>query len=1212
MRRLAVLLLLGLACSAYGKHAEPPLDEITRDVPSRHVAWATPLRGGPIRALFFAPDYTMRDAVELAERLDLDMESCPLKNGTPHEARAAVLPKLLGRRFDVILLGQCDPDQLPEAVQARIVEQVRQGAGLIVSFLSGEEAAPGAHAVLRGFLRDLSWTAEPGELSRGVGEFLGAGGTDLRAAGRVALAEKGRVVQLEYPGDPPRTHAFIPVPLDPVDAAPTYLDNAFSFVARAVCWAARREAPVRIAGVTDLTPQGPVAEEIPPGYPKEFVAQMRDSAMRQPTRPYLLHFNQPADRAYRVTVQLRRPDALTQLAYTCKTLVAKGASTFAVDLLAGPGEYLLDAWIGDKKGVADWFTQTIQVPGWPCFESVEYGKTYLLPNDALDITAKVRPIFNPNRSCTVYARVMDPIGGASTPGGRLLAEAQAASAAEDGVVHLRLNLADLIAPMVKVEVFAVEGEGKLFAEWILDSSDRDCRFLNVRLPKRDPALSLVAAAPNAEEYNAQQYLELLARLGVDAVCAPASEAGLFHADEIGLRFIPRFPSLAAGMTEADASSLPFPGDPEFRARESKGLVEGATRYWAGGSGYYAMADPCGVFAFSAKTPPASCLAGFREYLKRQYVELAALESAWGTHYDSWEEPSPLDAQAARAAGRYASYVDFQTYADSELTDFAAFSREQIRSVDRDARVGFQATPVTQARGAHPWTGLSRATDFLAVNLEPRADAIQLCGLREPGDTLALVNAGKTRPDSPMEGRWLPWHAALHQIPALWMDTPFGEVDETPFNAALAADGRPTPFFRALSSSMEELTAGLAALFQAAQRLPGGVYLCESRASLHLHDAEGRFMSPRDAQARFAAALDRIGVEYSVIDSGQLRERLAAAHVLILPMTRALSDAEVAAILEFAARGGCVVADVAPGVYNEHGVPRANPPLDALFGVRHGRATAPVHGEAEIAWSSGKKQVKTVLEQVEPDGATEVETGMAMGRAKETPVWIRAAGAPHLLLNHTAPDWERDGRGIELLWDVLAAAGAPPAFEIHTRGGRPFQGERMRFRFGDAEIFAVLADPSAPEQRIRLPFSKKETVYDLRAGKRVHKPHKMTVDLAPGEACCFARLHYRVDALGVVTPGGVLAGKRLPVKVALSAKEGWPSDHLVCIDLLPDKGSAIPHYRRCVRCGKGAGETFLPLAINETPGRYRLRVRDVLSGVEQVRRVGVSGVKRQGG
>jgi hypothetical protein len=84
-----------------------------------------------------------------------------------------------------------------------------------------------------------------------------------------------------------------------------------------------------------------------------------------------------------------------------------------------------------------------------------------------------------------------------------------------------------------------------------------------------------------------------------------------------------------------------------------------------------------------------------------------------------------------------------------------------------------------------------------------------------------------------------------------------------------------------------------------------------------------------------------------IETGSLEQSGAA--VLILPMCAALSDAACEAIRRWVQRGGCVLADLLPGTFSDHGrlrgaaitptgeLTNSTNPLDAVFGLTPGRA-----------------------------------------------------------------------------------------------------------------------------------------------------------------------------------------------------------------------------------------------------------------------------------
>ncbi|HPO11953.1 MAG TPA: beta-galactosidase trimerization domain-containing protein [Candidatus Hydrogenedentes bacterium] len=1189
MKRILWLLALGLACvwSAHAKKAEAPLNKITLEVPSPHVAWARPLQGGPIRVLFIAPRRTLRDAAELAQRIDLAFKTAAVEDlATPEKGLA--IEQILEEPFDAIVIGNADLAKLPETLQSRLIELVTRGAGLVLAQYQVSGPSP-----FQDFLTRLAAKEDPGIVTRGVGEWMASSGEGARRNVLVAEHEKGRVVLLEYPGDPAYAHFLVPAPIDPMAAFPAYLENAMALAARAVRWAAHREGTLWISSVADIAPQGPPDEEIPPGYPREFVQMMRDPSLRQPMRPYRIQLNQPADRDYSVSVQLRQPDTTVQLAYTCDVPLKKGMDSYPVDLLVGPGEYMADFWITGKKGVVDWFTGTVKVQGWPELTKVEYAKDFLFRNDTLDITATVRANLRTEKACTIYARATDPIGSASTPGGRLTAEAKTRLTKEGGTAVLRLGFADLLAPMVKIEVFAIEGEKPVFSSWELNCSSRDFRYLTVRRATQPSGLHLLVRTRHAEEYNERFFLGWLHHLGVDAALVPGTESDVFYSASLGLNALPELDPLQTVSAAPDACLL----DPGVRASIRKSLGETAARYWAGGSGQYLLQAPSPDIEAYRKS--AVYQEGFAAWLKEQYGHIAALESAWGASCSAWESAVPLSAGDAAASNRYAPYMDFACYLDKTASDFIAFVRESIRAVDTEASVGMM---VKESAGTHGAPAVSSATDFLVIDHnDPRINSL-LHTPRLPNQ-FSAVSFYPQNTDITVEAHWRPWNALLHQVPGLWCIS--NDVGDTV--DLLAPDGRLTPYMRELMNTMSELKQGIGPLLLAATPEPPRIVLLDSRASRRLNEVY-RYAGVAYGQnlALFARIMDQLHFPYDILEAPASAVNAQKYRVLILPLACALSDAEVAAIRQFIQRGGTVIADVVPGIFDEHGTPRGMPPLEALLGIRYHGLGNMIHAPGEVT----VEDEKYTLDAVDADGGVEAAEATPAGQAGEAPLWLsREEKGMAVLLNQRIAGMESEPALKAFFLSVLERAGCEPLPAPTHKGKNGFQGNIFHYRYGAAELYALLTHEDSPGQRLRMPFEKKDRVYDLRRGKKVRKPHSAAYRLAGGDACVFAKLPYEVSGLTVAAPAGIAAGRRLPVHINIQTRRELPGDHLICLDLMPDKGEPLMHYRQYVHCAKGVGETFIPLALNEIPGRYLLHARDILTGTEKIARVGISGPVR---
>src|SRR5512143_3837965 len=74
MNRLTALTLLLLAAPAFAYRMEPDFFQVTEEYVSPHIPWAKPYAGGKVRALFIVPRYSVREIIELAERMDLDYQ----------------------------------------------------------------------------------------------------------------------------------------------------------------------------------------------------------------------------------------------------------------------------------------------------------------------------------------------------------------------------------------------------------------------------------------------------------------------------------------------------------------------------------------------------------------------------------------------------------------------------------------------------------------------------------------------------------------------------------------------------------------------------------------------------------------------------------------------------------------------------------------------------------------------------------------------------------------------------------------------------------------------------------------------------------------------------------------------------------------------------------------------------------------------------------
>ena len=1169
--------------------------------------WGLPLVGGAVRALAIAPRFTLLDVTELAQRLELRCETVPFWDATHpgcDPASAGKYPcgpttpqtldrlrELLRGELDVVLLGNIDASTLPDDIVSDLMSRVSKGVGLVIANLRDQPGSP-----LRTLLDVLEPLKTDTPLTRGIGETGLPGWGEGAAPIRVLAHGEGRVIIFEYPGDLPANHFLMQAPLDPLDIDPVFTDNAWALVARAVCIAAKRDAPGRIAAIEDSGPKGPTDDEIPPGFPEEYVKAMKDPMAAAPVRPFALRLEAPATERYRIAVQTRHPGSDTRMVHNDESPLSKGEGAHPFDMIIGPGVHFLDAWLyrGDK--VVDWYTQQLTIPGWPEFSNVVYEKTWVQPNDTLRVSLKVRPVINRERQCAVYARATDTYG-------RLVSEAVQAVSSDGGDVSLQMHLADLITPLIKVEVYAIEGEGKHFSNWDLERSPRAFRYISVRSPRPDANMSLTAIVPPPREPNQEALLRILARTGVDTVQAAGGEAGLVRTNLQGLRFLPETVRIAADRAVDGNVRRPCLDDKEYRQRTKKAVEESVTLHWAGGSGRYSIGN--GNLLCATEENVCQCpasLDAFHTWLRKEYDGIESLNQSWGTSYTDWSQAVPESVDAARSSGRFAAWVDFRMFEDEGFAEFHGMLRQAVRGVDHAGETGFRAFDDANPVHGYWWPALASQTDFIAADWEPVTAEKLRCYHGKGAWSGLVVNDIRDLGDA-RRAAWFAWGAALMRLPAVCIAEAFGDAGDAAPGAALQPDGSPTPPFAALAASMNELKQGAGPLLLGAMPEPAPIVLYDSHPSRYLADADPDFaLSVRAAQQAWMEALDAGNRSWDIIDETRL-DRLAdpGCRVLVLPLCRALSEGEVAAVQAFAARGGLVVADILPGTHDGHGAVRGDIALAALFGV-HASAKPQVK-EGLPAWTAPDPPASQGFAgMVACDGALNLESGLSLGGIDGAPLWVRntAEGKNTLLLNHVPRLRAASGdrKLLPLEYAVLERALNDAGCASMIPGGGRFDGRLRAYRYDRARLVAMLADPAAGEtQKVSLPFGENDRVFNLRTGQTVGKPQKATIKLDPGAAALFSALDHKVDTVQVVATPTVNAGRRVTVKISIRTDGPLPGRRLVAVDMAPEDGQSPAWARRFVICENGAGETYFPIALNDATGKYRVRARDLLSGGE---------------
>lgn len=285
------------------------------------------------------------------------------------------------------------------------------------------------------------------------------------------------------------------------------------------------------------------------------------------------------------------------------------------------------------------------------------------------------------------------------------------------------------------------------------------------------------------------------------------------------------------------------------------------------------------------------------------------------------------------------FLDRMTWNDSVWATFLGKLVERCNREDPETPCGFVGGQAPNLWGGYDWARLARKIQF--VEAYDLGSSLEI--LRSLAPEIPRVTTHFHDEEHGAAGdAWLAWHRFAHGDRGMiaWVDERWWD-----------AEGRPRPWLAEFARTLRELSDVQGPKLAGARWLHDGVALYYSHPSVQVSwmldaEAHGRTWPNRNDDHRLGTShlvrqawellLTDAGLQYDFVSSLDvaLRGVPKKYRILILPAAWALSDLEARRIAEFARRGGTVIADFAPGLFDHHGRGRARGALDELFGVRH--------------------------------------------------------------------------------------------------------------------------------------------------------------------------------------------------------------------------------------------------------------------------------------
>jgi len=606
----------------------------------------------------------------------------------------------------------------------------------------------------------------------------------------------------------------------------------------------------------------------------------------------------------------------------------------------------------------------------------------------------------------------------------------------------------------------------------------------------------------------------------------------------------------------------------------------------------------------------------RAWLKSHYPSLQALNQEWDTDYQKWDDVAPmLKLEQAIARNREKGFMNFAPWADYRLYlthKFAdKFRREaaELTEVDPRGRMGISGTQAASTKSGNDWWMLTNT--FKALQNYGRSQLHKsFVDIR-----LAPWAAGYGRRGPRVRVRY--WESLFQGCSGCssWCEQTLINPDFTLFQGAV--EGK-------LAS--EEIRRGPGKLLMHCRQLFDPVAFHYSQTSLHGAHALGKEKSLNASRNATLGILGALGYQpshlaYEQVERGDLTPE--KTKLFFMPHSFSISAEEAERIRSYVLAGGVVVADLLPGVMNEHCRAYHEGQLDDVFGVKRKKvelkdveADLVVKRRTEdLALPGGPISTGVVEPSLRSDGAK------ALGEAGGARAVIvnRYGRGRAIYLNgdffSRYRSWaqnrdiavfrERTEAAEALMGAILSLAGCRPRARVTLGDGSPSRSCSVyAFTTGRNLYLGAIGGAREPEAEGTIAFPWKAFTYEVITGRPFGYAEAVAVELGPRSVHLFALLSYEVTGLSLDSPRAIKRGEVLRAPVRVGVRDGQPELHVARLEVYSPEGTPVPHYAANVLLTDGAGEVVVPFALNDPQGRWTLALRDVATGAEVTKKVKV--------
>lgn len=1232
-----------------------PRHDLSDEVVSPHVNWATPLAGGPIKAVVLCDDFSAREIIELKERLQLDLTYVKFRTinwtedlycgdrsiSTPEQANKRLQDYLSKSKYDLFIISGFNWNMhfKPETQKA-ILDQVKAGAGLIYIEPDGikdnDELAPiMGVAKTRNYSEFAKWQpTQPSPLTAGLpwdimpvtrfmtytkppqGDTLMTldNGKPLLLTNQLG---KGRTVALTYDTLTHemsyRGYAGI-IPIFSYRGAFLrdeykqmtwpYWEPYYALLSRVACWAAGRDTGVQVSALEPL-------QQHQWGQQANLTLKLTGGSG-----------------AYKIAASFlnRHGESVKQVGVPWQGGTAEVAIPVPANLPAGLN--MVDVIVRNARGESvAWAETYVKASTAVAIKAISPEKlTYFGTRAARDgqlydgafrcpeplkLTVNLDALVPQTADQQIRARLYDNHD-------RLLFEQTKPIDPNASALTFEAPPLELRNAGLKWEVAALGPQGQEDVAYarVVCVPPRDWdRFKltswggiypwkseytwDTLAPKLDGFIDVSFAGPT-ENAGGKTWRNLWHNIGYSEL-GLLSYMGKGVADFMDDRIAEKAAKYQQTHDKQYLVREPTLADQAWLQKVMASMAQRTTDAQAFGGAYdYCMGDEMSLTYytqyFDFDFAPQN-LVDFRNWLKQRYATLADLNKAWDTTFATWGEVMPLTLDEARKRDNAAGWCEFRDFMNDTLSGFYHEVQQTIGAVDPQVHAGLSGTQEPRAGNGMDWWKNSKAFNYYHAYNTGWSNEMRRSFAPYTGVMQSPYYAGYWQSGRQIEYNML-W-CLLHDTTGVsaW-DTDIMFYNDYTYSEA----GRDT------NALCQEFKRGLWDAVRSGQRLGDGIAIHYSQDSINAAQLLAKEEEQKDVRDAWVKLLEDLGLQYNFVAGEQIENGLLTHpkadferyKVLILPESLALSGKERDEIDAFVKAGGTVIADFGAGIMDEKCRRQPQGMLDGVFGIKREGKTDTTHG-LKLPEGELKLQVVEGLSTVSAKAL-----GQSLGDSQTPAVCRNQDGkglAWYLNLDLRPYDNERtfhtpnEKQIRSLLSGILAEGGVKPQYTVQFASGTAPTVEIVRYRAGDLIYLGLLRDGGDKEELATIKLPVNWYVYDARQGESLGQRQEIRATFEPKQCrvYCLSPKPLAAPQLAFATatgkPGGVIT-------YTASLKAGDDARRqVVRLTVTGPDGKERTDYARNLILGNRPVSGALTLALNDAPGTWKLTLRDVCSGAK---------------